>query len=1186
LLLGSLDVIGCSTCGAENPSGQKFCGECGSPLVRACPSCGAANPPGQKFCGECGSQLEVEAAPATTAATAAPPAPPAPAPASERRLVSVLFADLVGFTTLSESRDSEEVREILSRYFDSCRRLISLYGGTVEKFIGDAVMAVWGTPTATEDDAERAVRAALDLVAAVSALGDELSTPDLRARAGVLTGEAAVTIGAEGEGMVAGDMVNTASRIQSLAPAGSVYVGDSTRRATEQTIVYEDAGSHELQGKSGLYPLWRALRIVSGARGSLKSHGLEAPFVGRDRELRLIKEFFHGSAEEGKAHLVSVMGIAGIGKSRLAWEFFKYMDGLPQLTYWHRGRCLSYGEGVTYWALADMVRMRCRITEDEQAASALAKVRATLAEQVPDEEERRFVEPRVAHLLGLEDGPRYERDDLFAAWRIFFERLADNSPVVMVFEDMQWADDSLLDFIDYLLEWSRNSALFVVTLARPELQDKRPTWGGRRNLTSLYLEPLSAASMERLLSGLVPGLPEDVRLQILERAEGIPLYAVETVRMLLDRGALVEDGPVYRPTGPIASLEVPETLHALIAARLDGLTQDERRLLQDASVLGKTFTKRALAALSSLGDVELDTLLGSLLRKEVLAIQADPRSPEHGQHSFLQDLVRHVAYETLSRRERRSRHLAAATHLEATFPEEDEIVEVVASHYLDAYRADPDAADAVEIQARAREMLARAGERAASLAAGREAQRYFEQAAELTDDPLVRADLHDRAARMAWRRGKGPEARTLFEQALSTFDSAGLNHPAARVSARLAEIDFLDGHTSHAVARLEKALQALTGDEPDADLAVVAAQLARFLTLSGQHEEALPHFELALELAEALALPEVFAEALTSKAVLLTWRNRLDEGRIVLEGSLAHALAHDLPATSLRAYNNLAVIFESRDRYTEALELSDRAVQLARRVGDRNWERQLLAGPISALVLLGRWDEAASRAAELEGLPDLTARALLIHLVAVDCWRGKRAEARARLESFASVRDSEDIQSWSAYALHEAMLLRAEGKPHAALETLEQVVSRQEELGFTFLTAKLSLVEALESAFELGDTGKLEQTLAIVDALRPGERPPLLTAHAARFRARSATTPAEADAGFAKAAELFRELGMIFWLAVTQLEHGEWLMQQDRGLEADPLLAEARDTFERLEARPWLDRLRASDSEQLAEAPV
>jgi len=242
-------VTSCASCGAQNTLGQKFCGECGAGLAALCPSCGTANQPAQKFCGECGTPLDARTpSPAADAPAAAPAAPTA-----ERRLVSVLFADLVGFTAMSESRDSEEVREIQSRYFDSCRRLISLYGGTVEKFIGDAVMAVWGTPVATEDDAERAVRAALDLVAAVSALGDELGATDLRARAGVLTGEAAVTIGAEGEGMVAGDLVNTASRVQSLAPAGSVYVGDSTRRATEQAIVYEDAGSHELRGKSGLF---------------------------------------------------------------------------------------------------------------------------------------------------------------------------------------------------------------------------------------------------------------------------------------------------------------------------------------------------------------------------------------------------------------------------------------------------------------------------------------------------------------------------------------------------------------------------------------------------------------------------------------------------------------------------------------------------------------------------------------------------------------------------------------------------------------------------------------------------------------------------------------------------------------------------------------------------------------------
>ena len=430
----------CPSCATDNEPGAKFCIECGTPFARICPSCGTPYKMGQKFCAECGSSLDPHASQGT--------APPRlPGPAAERRLVSVLFADLVGFTTLSESRDSEATRELLSRYFEVCRTLIERYGGTVEKFIGDAVMAVWGAPTATEDDAERAVRAALDLVAAVSTLGDEVSAPELSARAGVLTGEAAVTLDAEGEGMVAGDLVNTASRVQAAAAPGTVYVGEGTRRATDGVVVYERAGSHELPGKTGLVPLWQALRVVSGARGALKAEGLESPFVGRGRELRLLKDLFHASADERRAHLVSVTGIAGIGKSRLAWELFKYVDGLPQTTYWHRGRCLAYGEGVTYWALADMVRMRCRIAEDEEPVSARAKLQATVAEHLLDDEERRFVEPRLAHLLGLAERRAAEKEELFGAWRLFFERLADEQPVAMVFEDMQWADTSLLDFV-------------------------------------------------------------------------------------------------------------------------------------------------------------------------------------------------------------------------------------------------------------------------------------------------------------------------------------------------------------------------------------------------------------------------------------------------------------------------------------------------------------------------------------------------------------------------------------------------------------------------------------------------------------------------------------------------------------------------------------------------------------------
>ena len=352
-------MVVCLACGAENALSRKFCGECGSALSRACGACGSPNEPGVRFCGECGTALE--------------PAPPrAQDAAAERRLVSVLFADLVGFTTLSEGRDPEEVRELLSLYFDTARTLIARYGGTIEKFIGDAVMAVWGTPVAREDDAERAVRAALDLVAAVADLGGDAGA-DVRLRAGVATGEAAVTLGAEGQGMVAGDLVNTAARIQSTAEPGTVLANDATRRASSAAIGYDDAGAHTLKGKSETAHLWRALQVTASRGGAVKSAALEPPFVGRDREIRLLKELFHSAADDSVSKLLTVVGIAGIGKSRLAWEFEKYLDGLAEEVWWHRGRCLAYGDGVAYWALAEMVRMRARIAEDEPAERGIAE---------------------------------------------------------------------------------------------------------------------------------------------------------------------------------------------------------------------------------------------------------------------------------------------------------------------------------------------------------------------------------------------------------------------------------------------------------------------------------------------------------------------------------------------------------------------------------------------------------------------------------------------------------------------------------------------------------------------------------------------------------------------------------------------------------------------------------------------
>ena len=1163
--------MNCPSCAAPNADTAKFCTECGAALEEHCPACGTAHRPGQRFCAECGAAL----VPAAAAAPAAGAPAAQPGEVAERRLVTVLFADLVGFTTLSERRDAEEVRELLSRYFATCRRLIGLYGGTVEKFIGDAVMAVWGTPTATEDDAERAVRAALDLVAAISSLGEEVGADGLRARVGVLTGEAAVTVGAQGEGMVAGDLVNTASRIQSVADPGSVFVGDSTRRTTEQTIVYDAAGSFELKGKDGLVTLWRALRVISGARGALRSEGLEAPFVGRDRELRLIKDLFHASAEEHTAHLVSVTGVAGIGKSRLAWEFYKYFDGLAEIVYWHRGRCLAYGEGVTYWALADMVRMRCRIGEDESAETAQAKLRATLEEHILDEDERRFVEPRLAQLVALGDQEARDRKELFAAWRLFFERLSETYPTVLVFEDTQWADASLLDFIEELLDLSRTHPIYVVALARPELLERRPTWGaGLRNFTSLYLEPLAPAVMQDLLLGLVPGLPAALRDQILARAEGIPLYAVETVRMLLDRGDLVLEGTVYRPVGEISSLEVPETLHALIAARLDGLPAEERSLLQDGAVLGKTFPKAAIVALTGRDEAELDPLLASLVRKEVLGVQADPRSPEHGQFGFLQDLVRHVAYETISHRDRRARHLAAARLLAEGLGDE-EVAEVVASHLLEAYRLAPEADDAGEIRAQACDALVRAGDRAGLLGAAAEAQRYYEQAAELAQTPLAAAALADRAGQMAWLAGDAVRARTLYDDAIAGYESEGESRPAARASARLAELDFVDGQPGEAVARLEPVLESLAG-EASPEAAQVAAQLGRFLILSGDFDRGGPHIERALGLAEHLDLPQTLAEALTSKGLLLLQVDRLIEARILLEGAINIALANDAYSSALRAINNLGVVLESLDQFDLTDSRVAEGVAIARRTGDRQWEASLTGGAVLAQWMLGRWDEAAEMAAAARELATTSwIEALLLELVMIHCARGELGEARAVMEGGSVTEDSGDSQTVVARGRITAHLLRAEGALEQALATAEQAFAvARAAFGSTSTFYKTAFEEVLECAISAGRPERVEELLAFLDPLRPGQVTPQLRAIHNRYRGRLAAATGQAGAAEALAVSerFYAEIGMRFHAAATRLERAECLAARGEIEEAEALIPGAREVFAELRARPWLAR--------------
>ena len=1016
----------CDTCGTSNQAGANFCIQCGTRLASGCPVCGHANLPSAHFCANCGSEL-----PAIEAAGAA--ASPIAMAVAERRLVSVLFADLVGFTTASEDRDPEETRELLSRYFEVARRIVEGHGGTIEKFIGDAVMAVWGAPTAHEDDAERAVRAALAIVAGVGSIAD--GDAPLHARAAVLTGEAAVTVGAQGQGMVAGDMVNTASRLQSVAQPGTVLVGEATYRATSNAISYEPAGDRVLKGKSAPVPAWRAVAVVARRGGSGRASTLEPPFVGREDELQQLKDLFDATGRERKPRLVTVIGQAGIGKSRLAWEFEKYLDGVVETAYWHEGRTPAYGEGISYWALAEMVRLRAQITEGEDAASARPKLGAMLEQFVDDPEERRFVEPRLAGLLGLAELPSDGREELFAAWRTLFERIAAQAPTVLVFVDLHWADQGLLDFVEDLLAWARTSPIFVVALARPELLERRPDWGSAvRSVTRINLEPLAAPEMAQLLEGLVPGLPETAVTRIVERSEGIPLYAVETVRMLLDTGSVVPEEDHYLLRGDLSELAVAETLHALIAARLDANSPEDRSLIQDAAVLGLSFTLEALAAVSGREGAQLDGPLDRLTRRQLLMPDNDPRSPERGQHRFVQALLREVAYQSLAKPDRRTRHLAAARYFESLG--EDELAGVLANHYLDAYRTSRAGPEADAVAAQARIATLAAADRAISLHSHRQAINYLEQALTVTHDAAQRAAIHERIVVSSEYAGAVDMPAEHGRQAMDAYREAGDEAGRLRAATLMAR-DLIGFHMEdEAAGVLQSAIEEAKplGEVPE--LAGAYAELARAEMLAERHLGSIAAADQALRMG-GIADAETMVEALVTKGTSMTTAQRSIEAEAILRGAIHLADDMGLISSGLRARNNLSGPLSFRDQ-AEARRMIREGYEMASRFGHRPFVYQFLYAALEADLRTGQWDD---NIAELDAIEENETQ-WPFYRISFSGMRAMRealrgdlvsAEERLRLAD-ATLPELQSIQSEAFVQLAWAHVLFAAGRWEEAIE--------------------------------------------------------------------------------------------------------------------------------------------------------
>src|SRR5690348_3525211 len=734
-----------------------------------CPACGQENPDSSRFCGMCGTALVAATTPAR----------------EERKVVTIVFTDLVGSTARAEGLDPEDVSATLSAYYAQLRAELERHGGTVEKFIGDAVMAVFGAPIAHEDDPERAVRAAL---AIRDSVGEELEI-----RTAVHTGEALVALGAravEGEGMVSGDVVNTAARLQSAAPVNGILVGEATYRATRHAIDYQEASAVEAKGKSEPIKVWTAVAARSRF-GSDVEQKLRTPLVGREYERKLLADSLERARTEHAAQLVTLVGVPGIGKSRLVAELFQITEADPDLINWRQGRSLPYGEGVSFWALGEIVKAHAGILESDDAATAEEKLGAMVETLSEDEREREWLARQTRPLVGLEGAERAEREESFAAWRRLLEAAAEQRPLILVFEDLHWADEGLLDFVDHLADWATTVPLLIVGTARPELLDRRPGWGGgKRNAFTLSIGALTDEETAVLLQRLLdrPVLDAAAQQAVLQRAEGNPLYAEEYARMLAEHQG--------------GELPLPETVQGLIAARIDALSPEEKTLLQDASVIGKVFWPGALPGADG-------RALHALERKEF--VRRDRRSAIAGetQYAFLHALVRDVGYGQIPRSERAEKHRRAAEWLASLAGDRSEDhAEMLASHYREALALSQAAGlDASSLRGPARRAFADAGQRALSLGASGTAYELANEAIALTDEGDEELPALQLLAAYGGRDLAEADVIGLLAEAVDGFLALGDTARAAETAQVLAREFFHRGDIAQADAAAQRAIE-------------------------------------------------------------------------------------------------------------------------------------------------------------------------------------------------------------------------------------------------------------------------------------------------------------------------------------------------------------------------------------------
>jgi class 3 adenylate cyclase/tetratricopeptide (TPR) repeat protein len=923
--------------------------------VRTCPSCGERNPARAKFCLNCGFRLDVAAA-----------------ESEERKLVTVLFSDLVGFTARSDRADPEDVKAMLRAFHARLKDEIEHYGGTVDKFIGDAVLGVFGAPVSHEDDPERAVFAALRIQEAMEELNDERPGPPLAARIGITTGEAVVSIRAGpqiGES-VTGDVVNTASRLQSVAPAGGIVVGEPTYRAAAHQFVFEELEPVQVKGKADALQIWRPLR----SRSRIGLDVRERPrtvFVGREAESARLRSLYRTAVPgggEGSLQLVTIVGEPGVGKTRLVQEFAVFVEELPDLVRWRVGRSLPFGEGVSFWALGDVVKGEAGILDSDAPEVTEAKLTTALSSVLGDDDERDWIRTRLAPLLGIaEAGAATSREEQFTAWRRFLEALAEENPLVLIFEDLHWADDPMLDFIEEFALRGQGRILMLCT-ARPELYARRGDWAaGLRNADTIPLPPLTDSETAILLSALLDRavLPVETQATLLERSGGNPLYAEEFVQMLADRGVIDRrtGGRAYGTAADVA-IPVPESLQALIGARLDALPSAEKALLHDAAVIGKVFWSGALASLAGVGEQEIIGRLDDVARRELVRPSRSSSVEGQAEYAFWHGLVRDVAYGQIPRAARGAKHLAVAEWLETTAGDRvSDVAEELAHHYGEALELArttggwPALAELERLAAESARYLLLAGDRTIRFDAEKADAYHLRAVRLLSPSSSLRPQALRHAADSAGILGRFEESERLFAEAIEGFRDAGDVRGAGEAMGMLARAKSKRGDSAGSRPLYDEAIELLEALPPGPELARVYNRKAGQLLLAGDHAGAREWAEKALALARETGLEDEVVRALQERGASRCELGEEAAGFRDLREALQLGLAGGMGEEVALTYGNLAYQQWFREGPATALQTWREMERYSDRRGyqtDAMWAR---TGRLETMFDLGDWDE-------------------------------------------------------------------------------------------------------------------------------------------------------------------------------------------------------------------------------------